>query len=79
MLRVFHRTKNRPKRIEAITQAVYNGAPMPDEMVRFSYRKLFKLTSYEFEAEPVDEFFINLLIYAEMQKKEKVEAKHGSS
>lgn len=52
---------------------------MPDSMVRYHYREKFGLTAYEYEAEPVDEFFINLHIYAQIQKKKEIEAKHGAS
>lgn len=52
---------------------------MPPQMLRYTYRKLFGLTAEEFEKEPADQFFNNLHIYAQIQEKNRITQKHGSS
>lgn len=72
-----HRTETRPKSITAIEQAVFNNAPASMELMRYKYRKLFHLSAEELEKEPIDQFFTNLYIYAQIQKKEELINKHG--
>ena len=35
------------------------------------------MTEAELEQEPVDTFYTNLYIYAQMNEKQRIEAKHG--
>lgn len=44
---------------------------------RFHYRKMFGLTAEEMEVEPIDQFFINSLIYGHIEKKNEELSKHG--
>lgn len=64
--------------IEAIEQSIFNNALPPIELVKFKYRQLFGLTAREMDEEPIDEFFINNLIYAQMLEKEGHLRRHGS-
>ena len=47
------------------------------EVMKYQYKLLFKLNSTELEAEPIDEFFTNLMIWGLIQKKKELEIKHG--
>lgn len=38
----------------------------------YAYRKLFGLTAAELEAEPIDQFFLNLKIHALLKDKERL-------
>lgn len=49
------------------------------DVLKFRYRKLFGLTAKELREETSDEFLTNLYIYAQIQEKGRLEAKHGSS
>lgn len=69
----------RPKSIGAIEQSIFNNAPPPHEILRYKYRKIFGLSAAEMDAEPLDEFYTNLYIYAQIKKKEELESKHGNS
>lgn len=77
MLRTLYGAKNRPKSVAAIEEAVFNGKQMPPEMIKYTYRKLFHLNAYEYEQEPVDQLYTNLLIYSKIQEKQKAINKHG--
>lgn len=61
----------------AIDNAIFNNAVPTEELIAFQYRKLFKLTAEEYEAEPVDQLYTNLYIYGQIKKKEELEAKHS--
>jgi len=41
------------------------------------YRKLFGLTEAEVEQEPVDTFYTNLYISAQIAEKQRIEEKNG--
>ena len=60
-----------------IDQYIFNGSGYSPEVARFQYRKLFGMTEAELEQEPVDTFYTNLYIYAQMNEKQRIEAKHG--
>lgn len=47
----------------------------PEELQKFIYRREFGLSAEELENEPVDQFFLNLNIYALIRKKEELMAK----
>lgn len=57
---------------------MFNNRPMPFEVLKYQYRKLFKLSAAEMEAEPIDQFYLNLRIWNLIEKKKELEAKHGS-
>lgn len=69
MFRQDHRRATRPKIIRAIELAIFNDDRWPDELVRYTYRKLFNLTSEEMEKEPIDELWLNLKIYGLLEEK----------
>lgn len=73
----FDGAEARPKRLDLISEAIFNNQEPPDELLRFTYRRLFGLSAAEIANEPMDEFYTNLFIYAEMQKKEELMNKHG--
>lgn len=52
---------------------------MPDALVKYHYRKIFGLTAQELEAEPIDQFYTNFYIHAEILEKQRIEANHGSN
>jgi hypothetical protein len=79
MSRDLYGTITKPKSLDSIDQAIFNGAPMPSDMIKYTYRKLFHLSAQEFEHEPVDQFYTNLLIYSKIQEKQRIESKHGPS
>lgn len=68
--------RSRPKSLRAIDEHIFNQAPMPFEVQAFLYRKLFKLSYEQFLNEPIDEFFTNFYIYAQIKEKERLESKH---
>ena len=47
------------------------------EVLMYRYREIFGLSATEMEAEPVDTFYTNLYIYAQISEKQRIEAKHG--
>lgn len=47
-------------------------------LLRYQYRKLFGLNYQELEEEPIDQFFLNLKIYAKIKENERIMQKHGS-
>lgn len=61
----------------AIDEAIYNDAPYPDELDEFIYRREFGLSAQEMVEEPVDQFFTNLYILAQIKRKRRIIAKHG--
>lgn len=67
----------RPKSITAIEQSIFNDAPPPIEILRYRYRKMFGLTEQELEQEPIDTFYTNLFIHAQIAEKQRLEAKNG--
>ena len=72
------RTKSRPKILSAIDNSIYNDAPPTPEILSYTYRKIFKLSYEDYLKEPSTEFFTNLYIYSQINKKQELEAKHGS-
>jgi len=44
----------------------------------YQYRKLFSLSVEDMAKEPVDQFYTNLYIYAQIKEKERINAKHGN-
>jgi hypothetical protein len=48
------------------------------EIMKYQYRKIFKLSAKQLEDEPIDEFFTNLTIWGLIEKKKELELKHGS-
>lgn len=47
------------------------------EVEKFKYRRMFGMTAQQMEDEPIDQFFINLFIYAQIEKKKEAIEKHG--
>lgn len=45
------------------------------ELLKYKYRELFHLSAKEMAEEPIDQFFTNLYIYAQISKKQEKEAK----
>lgn len=41
------------------------------------YRKMFSLSAEQMESEPVDQFYTNLYISAQIDNKQRIEAKNG--
>lgn len=58
-----------PKSLEAIEIAIATGKNPPDELVKYKYRRWFKLSAQEMADEPIDQFSTNLLIYGLIQKR----------
>lgn len=77
MLQEAYGARTRPKSIEAIDNAIFNNGESTDALIAYEYRKLFKLSAAQYEAEPVDQLYTNLYIYGQIKKKEQLEAKHG--
>jgi len=46
-------------------------------VLTYIYRREFGLTAQQMTEEPVDQFFLNLQIYAFMRDKERLSQKHG--
>lgn len=63
---------NKPKRLEALEDAIFNGAAAPEELQKYIYRREFGLSAEEMESEPIDQLFMNLTIYALIKKKEEI-------
>jgi hypothetical protein len=51
---------------------------MPLEVVKYQYRKLFKLSAEELANEPIDQLNSNLYIWSLIEKKKELELKHGA-
>lgn len=49
------------------------------EVLRYHYRKMFKLTAREMEDEPADQFFTNLAIYGLIQRKREDDIKKAEN
>jgi hypothetical protein len=47
------------------------------DVAQYKYRKIFGLSAAEMQSEPADQFFINLKIHAEIEKKKALEANHS--
>lgn len=78
MLRLRHGAAYAPKTLEAVREAIYNDAEQPLELLKLHYRKIFGLSAQEMEDEPADQFFTNLQILAEIEKKERIAEKVAS-
>lgn len=72
-----YRTKDKPKILRAIEESVFNNAPPPPELLEYKYRKMFGLSAIEFAQEPIDTFYTNLFIHAQIAEKQRIEAKNG--
>lgn len=70
---------DRPKRLKAIVEHVFNNAPEPMDVSKYRYRQLFGLTAQELAVEPIDQFFTNLFIWGQIQEKNRINEKHGTS
>ena len=73
----YNRTENRPKIIRAIDESIFNNAQPPIEVLEFKYRKLFGLSESELAHESTHTFYTNLYINAQIQEKQRIEAKNG--
>lgn len=72
--------QNKPKLEEAVENVIYNNSRrIPSEILIYAYRKEFGLTAAELLEEPIDQFNVNMMIRGHINKKESLEAKHGSS
>lgn len=49
------------------------------DVQKFVYRQQFGLNALELEQEPTDQFFTNLHIYSQIQKKREHTEKYGTS
>lgn len=74
MLPVRDGAEDRPKSLEAVKEAIWNGGVQPLELLKLNYRAHFGLSAQQMADEPVDEFFTNLVILAEIQRKQKLAA-----
>jgi hypothetical protein len=69
--------QSKPKRLEVLEDAIFNGIGAPEELQRYIYRREFGLSAAEMEAEPVDQFLTNITIYALIKKKEELMSKES--
>lgn len=76
MLSILNRT-SKPKSLKSIADSIFNGKNPPLELQQYIYRKHFGLSASDLDAEPVDQFFTNLTIYAYIQEKERLEQKNA--
>lgn len=49
----------------------------PPELARYIYRKEFGLSAAELDDEPIDQFFLNMKIYALIKDKERIMAEQS--
>lgn len=73
----YSRRRNRPKSRSAIDESIHNGAIKPDELLRFEYRRVFGLTAKELSEEPIDQFFTNSYILAQIADRQRIKNEHG--
>ena len=76
MLQTYAR-EHRPKSLEALEDAIYNDLAAPPELQKYIYRREFGLSAQEMQDEPIEEFFLNMKIYALIKDKERITAEQN--